>query len=70
MSTPAEKPQQETCSQLVANIERQAQEGVKFPVSEVTKIEQQLRACVAQGKITQAQVNALLNLIKEVDSRK
>ena len=69
MSKPVEKIEQETCSQLVANIERQAQEGVKFPIFEATKIEQQLTVCLEQGKITQAQFNALIQLIKEVDRR-
>ena len=64
-----QKTQQETCSQLVASIERQAQEGVRFPISEATKIEQQLLACLEQRKITQAQFNALLELIKDVDRR-
>ena len=69
MSKPVEKIQKETCSQIVANIERQAREGVKFPISEATKIEQQLLACVEQGKITQAEFNALIELIKDVDRR-
>jgi hypothetical protein len=69
MSIPVEKTEQAICSQIVANIERQAREGVKFPTSEVTKIEQQLRACVEQGKITQAQFNALIQLIKDVNTR-
>lgn len=69
MSESVEKMGQETCSQIVANIERQAREGVRFPNSEVTKIEQQLRACVEQGKITQAEFNALIQLIKNVDKR-
>ena len=65
MSKPVEKLQQETCSQLVANIEKQAREGVRFPISEATKIEQQLRACVEQRNITQAEFNALIELMKE-----
>jgi hypothetical protein len=69
MSTSAEKIGQETCSQIVANIERQAREGVRFPASEVAQIEQQLRACVEQRKITQAEFNALIDLIKEVNAR-
>ena len=69
MNTSGEKMQQETCSQIVANIEKQAREGVKFPTSEVARIEPQLRACVEQGKITQAEFNALLQLIKEVNAR-
>lgn len=69
MSTPVEKTEQAICSQIVANLERQAREGVKFPTSEVTKIEQQLRGCVEQGKITQAEFNALIQLIKDVNTR-
>jgi hypothetical protein len=69
MSTPGGKTEQETCSQIVAGIEKQAREGVKFPISEATKLEQQLRACVAEGKITQAQFNALIQLMKTFDSR-
>lgn len=66
---PIEKTEQATCSQIVANIERQAREGVKFPNFEVAKIEQQLRACVEERKITQAEFNALIQLIKEVNTR-
>ena len=66
---PVEKTEQTTCSQIVADIERQARDGVKFPSSEVAKIEPQLRACVEQGKITQAEFNALLQLIKDVNTR-
>jgi hypothetical protein len=69
MSTIGGKTGQETCSEIVASIEKQAREGVKFPISEVTKLEQQLRACVAERKITQAQFNALIQLMKTVDSR-
>ena len=68
MSKPVEK-QVETCSEIVANIERQAREGVKFPISEAMKLEQQLLGCVEQGKITKAEFNALIELIKEVDRR-
>jgi len=69
MSKPVEKIEQETCSQLVANIERQAQEGVKFPIFEASKIEQQLTVCLEQGRITQAQFNALVELMKDVNRR-
>ena len=64
-----QKIQQQTCSQIIAEVERQAREGVRFPISEARAIEQQLQACVQQGKITQAEFNAVIQLMKNVDTR-
>ncbi|HEY6347138.1 MAG TPA: hypothetical protein VIY49_37075 [Bryobacteraceae bacterium] len=62
MSTPAGKT--ESCSEIIASIEKQASEGVRFPISEATKFEQQLQICLEQRKITQAEFNALIELMK------
>jgi hypothetical protein len=64
MSTPPGKTEQASCLEIVAEIEKQASAGVRFPISEATKFEQQLLICLEQRKITQAQFNALIELMK------
>jgi hypothetical protein len=64
MSTPTGKTEQVNCSEIVASIQKQASEGVRFPISEATKFQQQLQICLEQRKITQAQFNALIELMK------
>ena len=58
-----------TCLQLIENVEKQASEGIKFPVAEGKEVQQQLLQCLNEGKITRAQYNAVLELIKLDDSR-
>jgi hypothetical protein len=57
------------CLQLIENVEKQASEGIKFPVAEAKEVQQQLLQCLDEGKITRAQYNAVLELIKLDDSR-
>jgi hypothetical protein len=58
-----------TCLQLIESVEKQASEGIKFPVAEGKAVQQQLLQCVDEGKITRAQYNAAMELIKLDDSR-
>ena len=57
------------CAQLLANVLKQAQAGIKFPVHEATGVIQSLKKCLDSGRITQAQYNLALQEIKQDNSR-
>jgi hypothetical protein len=69
MATKGPALNKQTCTQLLENVLRQAQEGIKFTVKEGEAVVSQLKNCLAERLISQSQYDEAITAILIDDRR-